>query len=79
MEGASLVLHFVLNQLDVLLGIARRPVELVQQDLGLYPFEGPRQVHVLHVRVLNLFQFLTELSSDYAPLVISLDFLQMDE
>lgn len=74
MEGLSLVLDLILNQLHILLCILRT-VELVQQDLRLYPFQGSCEIHVLHFSIFYLLQLLTELPRDNSSLVIRFDFL----
>lgn len=74
MEGLSLVLDLILNQLHILLCILRT-VELVQQDLRLYPLKGSCEIHVLHFGIFYLLQLLTELPRDNSSLVIRFDFL----
>lgn len=74
MEGLPLVLYLILNQLHILLRILRT-VELVQQDLRLYPLQGSSEIHVLHFGVFYLLQLFTEFPRDYSSLVIRFDFL----
>lgn len=68
-----LVLHSA-YQLHVLLG--RLAVVLVQEDLRLNPFQGLAQIHLLHIRVFNLLQLLTELFREYPTLVVCFNVLQ---